>query len=44
VLDVAGHAAGGLPTHFLNAPDHAGDTALALAAKHGWVAHAVEML
>lgn len=37
VLDVAGHAAGGLPTHFLNAPDHAGDTALALAAKHGCV-------
>ena len=35
VLDVAGHAAGGLPTDFLNAPDHAGDTALALAAKHG---------
>ena len=28
----------------LNARNAAGDTALALAAKHGWVAHGVEML
>lgn len=37
VIDVAAHAVGAAPLDFLNAPDHNGDTALALAAKHGCV-------